>query len=265
MREWYHDRSGEDTQVKDRWLITYADLITLLMVFFIVMWALSARVSPEKFDQLASSLQQSLKKAGDKSHAVTTDSTETKKLKQIATSAAAAIEETDPKAPVAVRVNERGLVLSLVDTAFFAPGSATLKPQSHKVLLKMAASLKGLPNDVRVEGHTDNVPIHTSHFPSNWELSASRAAAVARFLVERAHLPAARFSAAGFAEHRPVADNRSAGGRNRNRRVEIVVVRVDPPAGPAAAPAAQATPPAAPEVPAAPARRNAPGFVNPFQ
>lgn len=131
------------------------------------------------------------------------------------------------------------LRVEMVDEILFDSGEATLSPEGEKVLLKVGTVLKKVDDKVViVQGHTDNVPIKgrlSDRFPTNWELSAARAVNVARFLQERAGLDPTRLSAAGFSEHRPRADNRTTEGRQRNRRIEIVLAPLPeepPPAGP---------------------------------
>jgi chemotaxis protein MotB len=110
------------------------------------------------------------------------------------------------------------------DKVLFSPGSADLQPIGRQVLGVVADVVREVPNDLMVEGHTDNTPINTAQFPSNWELSTERATHVLRELVERNGIPAERVSAAGYGEHHPVASNTSADGRARNRRVELVIL-----------------------------------------
>jgi chemotaxis protein MotB len=117
-----------------------------------------------------------------------------------------------------------GLVISLREAGFFASGSATPRPETMLTLRQIAASIGRTPYDLRVEGHTDNVPIHTSEFDSNWELSTARATRIARLFLDTRSVPAERISAAGYAEFHPVADNGSAAGRAENRRVDLIVL-----------------------------------------
>jgi chemotaxis protein MotB len=279
-RDWSYDREGDhEGGGKERWLITYADLVTLLMVFFVVMYALAPKGVNENFEKLKASLSTSLKKTnnpkvGEKNAYTAIGTKEDKKLRATASSVVESIVTNDPKGnrDVKVEVDERGLVVSLIDTSFFDPGSANLKPAAMRVLQGMAASFKKTDNEIRIEGHTDNIPIRSSKFPSNWELSSARASAVVRFLDEKGGLPSSRFSAVGYADIKPLASNGSPEGRKRNRRVEIVLVRMpDPKAvkggvAPADAPKpapVEAQQPVAPTQPANPFERNA--FPNPFE
>ncbi|MEB3222745.1 MAG: flagellar motor protein MotB [Candidatus Sericytochromatia bacterium] len=233
-KEWFHGgddglQGGGETAGRERWLVTYADLITLLLVFFIILYAMSSRIEGEKFQQLATSLATSIKKAtpkvSDKRAYQRDDSKQTRRFKATADAVLESLVRTDPKSDVKVDIDERGMVVSLIDTSFFEPGSAVIKPAGQRVLQKIAANFKGMKNDFRVEGHTDSIPIRTPRFPSNWELSAARATAVTRFLIQQAHVSSTRVSVAAFAEHHPVASNGTAEGRKRNRRVDIVILK----------------------------------------
>ena len=125
---------------------------------------------------------------------------------------------------VAIKMGRDGLVISLREAGFFDSGSATPHPQAIPTLRQIAASLAATPYDLRIEGHTDNVPIHTAQFNSNWELSTARAIAIARTLLQLRSIPPDRLSAAGYAEFHPVDTNSTPQGRANNRRVDLVVM-----------------------------------------
>jgi chemotaxis protein MotB len=265
-KEWLYDRDGNDGHSRERWLVTYADLITLLLVFFIVMYALSSRISGEKFDQLASSLASSMKKTAtpkpsDKTAFSKDLSKEQRQFKATADSVIESLVKTDPKSDVKIDIDQRGLVVSLIDTSFFDAGSATLKPSAYKAIMAVAGPFRKLKNELRIEGHTDSLPIHSPRFPSNWELSTQRATAVTRFLIDNAHVSAGRVSAAGYADNKPVASNGTAEGRKRNRRVDIIVLKPQEEQPIGAGVPLQAS--SAPTLPVATARPK--GFPNPFQ
>jgi chemotaxis protein MotB len=277
-KEWFHGgddghQSGSEAGGRERWLVTYADLITLLLVFFIILYAMSSRIEGEKFQQLATSLATSIKKAtpkvSDKRAYQRDDSKQTRRFKATADAVLESLIRTDPKSDVKVDIDERGMVVSLIDTSFFEPGSSAIKPEGRRVLNRIAGNFKGLKNDFRVEGHTDSIPIRTARFPSNWELSAARATAVARFLINQSHVSSTRVSVAAFAENHPVASNGTAEGRKRNRRVDIVILKEEGaspigaglPMDPTSVGGKPATKPAKPEATPQPAR----GFANPFQ
>jgi chemotaxis protein MotB len=125
---------------------------------------------------------------------------------------------------VSIQMGRDGLVISLREAGFFSSGSATPKPETLPTLRQIAASLGRTPYDLRIEGHTDNIPIHTAEFDSNWELSSARATRIARLFLDMKATSPDRISAAGYAEFHPVASNASADGRAENRRVDLVVL-----------------------------------------
>jgi flagellar motor protein MotB len=126
---------------------------------------------------------------------------------------------------VKIATNDQGMVLSLLDKSFFDAGSAAIKPGAYPVLNTISSQLAHMPNPIHIEGNTDNGRIHTAHFPSNWELSSARAISVVRFLIDKGHVKAERLSATGYADTHPLMSNLTAEGRQRNRRVDIVVVK----------------------------------------
>ena len=125
---------------------------------------------------------------------------------------------------IQMRLETRGLVISLREAAFFSSGDDAIRAESLPSIEKMANVLQGLPNPVRLEGHTDSVPIHNSRFRSNWELSAARSIAMLEVLSKRFGISAGRFAVAGYADTIPVDSNDTDEGRAHNRRVDIVVV-----------------------------------------
>lgn len=280
----------EEHENEERWLLTYADMITLLLALFIIL-AGASKVDPHKYDQISQSLKQafSVAPSGDtilnpgqareqspvvENTDVTVINAENKKLKgdnqslmesngalnqrletsiarlesiqqQIAASKAAAayakadkqisqlkvevnafLQKNDTlKSQVEVKVDGRGLVLRVLpDKVLFQSGEAVLRPAAATLLNPLARLLSKQPNSIRIEGHTDNVPIHTLQFPSNWELSTARATSVVRYLIKRG-VAANDLSAAGYADTKPLASNRTISGRARNRRIEIIVLR----------------------------------------
>jgi chemotaxis protein MotB len=125
---------------------------------------------------------------------------------------------------VSIKMGRDGLVISLREAGFFASGSATPKPETVQTLAKIAEQLSQTPYDLRVEGHTDNVPMHSAEFDSNWELSTARSTRIARMILGLKAIPSDRISAAGYAEFHPVAGNDTPEGRAQNRRVDLVVM-----------------------------------------
>ena len=223
----------------DRWLVSYADFITLLFAFFVVLYAF-ARADQKKQTAVAEAIDKALHTSGGPS------SREAQNAAQV-TSAVAGEEWLTPMQvkydlgrirhdltlalasqiaarTVALEMGPDGLVISLREAGFFDSGSATPKPATLPTLRAIAARLSGTPYELRIEGHTDNVPIHNAEFDSNWELSAARATHIARMFLEMKAIPPDRISAAGYAEYHPVASNDTVAGRAENRRVDLVVL-----------------------------------------
>lgn len=244
----------------ERWLITYADLITLLMIFFVVMYAMSS-IDQAKFDSLSVSLQKSLspenkiqmenmgtsgltnrrpvsddktKEEPSKQNTAQSDqqkseaqaqAEEQKRLDDLKKKIEQYIAQNNLAGKVSVLDTDKGVQIILNDAALFESGSATLKEQALHVLGGMAPFLVIVPNKITVEGHTDNVPISNGKFPSNWELSAARAINVVHFF-ESAGIPHDRLRAAGYADTVPLGPNDTAANRAANRRVNLIVERL---------------------------------------
>ena len=256
------DRHEEHDAGMERWLLTYADMITLLLALFIVLWSISS-VNISKFQELRASLHEALSgKVIPGSSAllnggaavlqpqgtqVPTPTTSPLNIKQsIATHIAAVLQQRETQSLKRVQqqvrnyakqnglsgklrtsINAEGLEIRvLTDDLLFDPGQATLKSRAIPILYHVARALNGnhLTNPIRVEGNTDNVPISTPRFRSNWELSTARADAVLEFMLSAGIKPT-RLSAVGYADTRPLTTNATAKGRALNRRVELVVLR----------------------------------------
>jgi chemotaxis protein MotB len=223
-----------------RWLLTYADMITLLMAFFIMMYSMSV-LNMQKFRAVAFSIRSgfggpleggpgmlSFPQRKDSITPNLNDIAESSGLGAIpgvAKEISEYIKEQGLAAVVRMRVEERGLVVSLVtDEVLFNIGRAELRPKAKRILAKVAEVVRDIPNDIAVEGHTCDLPISTAQFPSNWELSTARATTVVRYLIEESGLSPRRVSAAGYADSRPLVPNDSEAHRMLNRRVDIVVL-----------------------------------------
>jgi chemotaxis protein MotB len=220
----------------DRWLVSYADFITLLFGFFVVLYAF-ARADQKKQSQLPNAINQAFQSMGvsaaqstpEPTSVVTTEQVRTpaevgQDLNRMQRSLAMALKDEVQSGAVSLSVERTGLVISLRENGFFASGSATPNPQATATLGRIATSIGPSPYDVRVEGHTDNVPMHSAIFNSNWELSAARASAIGRLLLGLKAIPPERLSVAGYGEFHPVATNDTAEGRAQNRRVDLVVM-----------------------------------------
>ncbi|MBK9167840.1 MAG: OmpA family protein [Bryobacterales bacterium] len=238
----------------ERWLVSYADFITLLFAFFVVMFASShadkgrAEVVSESIrralqeDQFVSAISGILggtigkkdrgnyqMKGPGGMHKVVpvTDAAPPVRLGELVPSLDLLKEELKAEIDsgmLQVHMEARGLVVSLREAAFFAPGDDSVNSGVFPVLERVAGIVSALPNRIRLEGHTDSVPIHTARFRSNWELSSARGVAMLRALQERFGVPASRMSVGGYAETVPVESNDTPDGRARNRRVDIVIL-----------------------------------------
>ncbi len=236
----------------ERWLVSYADFITLLFAFFVVMFA-SSQGDRSKAQAVQDSVRKALEQgqiasaiAGilggspdDKgkgnlqmkgpggSRQLAAD----KKKEGIYVELLPAMEflnselaEEIAAGKMQVAMEGRGLVVSFQQTAFFPSGTDEIPPESLDPIRKVAEVIRKLSNPVRLEGHTDSVPINNARFRSNWELSVARSIAMMHMLAGRFAVPSERLSVAGYAENAPVADNDSEEGRRRNRRVDIVIL-----------------------------------------
>jgi chemotaxis protein MotB len=266
-------------QNHERWLVSYADFITLLFAFFVVMFA-TAQKDKTKVKLVAESVREALEH-GQLSSAITGiinhmkvtpdgkgDSrvnpdippprpedkrppVPSKDLEKTLASITELLKKELEEGKIAVKLDRRGLVVSMRELTFFASGDDVVNPASLPIIQKIAKVIGTVPNPVRLEGHTDSVPIHNSRFRSNWELSAARSIALLEILRDQFGVPAEKLSIAGFAENAPVDTNDTPEGRLHNRRVDLVVLsaeatRGEPPLSPPpkpAAPTAQTKPP----------------------
>jgi chemotaxis protein MotB len=247
---------------EERWLLTYSDMITLLMALFMVLFSISS-VNTSKYTQLQKSLQDAFSGkilTGGKSIANTgsdgkapsdqaqpaivpikpqvgqtstasaksSEAKENQEFQRIKAQIDAYARKHGLSNQLKATIARRGLVVRLLtDRVVFDPGQAALKPPALPLLTQVAHAINiDKTHPIMVEGHTDNVPISGSQFPSNWELSTARASVVVRFLIH-AGIYKYRLGAAGYADLFPVASNSTASGRSKNRRVEIVLLRKD--------------------------------------
>ena len=243
----------------ERWLVSYADFITLLFAFFVVMFAASNEDN-QKAGQIAQSVRiafqelaifgsagkvfplfdegglpgESVSIIGN-THSAFSDASVVASggngdgdgeatIEEVKERLDALLGEQVEEGAVRIIVDYRGLTISLAEAGFFDPGSSVIQSTALSVVAGIGEKLRLLSNNIRVEGHTDNIPINTALFPSNWELSTSRATNVLRYLLSEARIPPQRLSAVGYSEYRPVASNETRDGRGLNRRVDIVIL-----------------------------------------
>lgn len=217
----------------ERWLLTYADLITLLLAFFIVMYSMS-QIDAKRFGRVSQALHGILKGGPSVLKTPKLDNLNTGhgllkvgSLKMLQTKLLGDIDKLGRTGDIVTEVNERGLTIHIMESAMFDEGRAVLKPRARELLDLVAADVLIMPNHVRVEGHTDGRPINNEVFPSNWELSTARATQVVRYLIDNHDYPAAKISAVGYASFRPFVPNTTVENRARNRRVDIVVLTME--------------------------------------
>lgn len=224
----------EDVPRSLPWLNTYADMVTLLWTFFILLFSLSV-LSQEKFQGAMGSVQSAFGILNGGTGIFTEPASTNPNLNAIAQELAALetqgegfkeeLEKAGLGGKVSIEMEERGLVLRFADSILFDSGSADIRPDARELLLTVGRLIKPSQNSVRIEGHTDNLPISTERFPSNWELSTGRAASVVRFLIDNLGFDPKKLEAAGYGEERPIASNSTPEGRQKNRRVDILLLR----------------------------------------
>jgi chemotaxis protein MotB len=234
----------EEHENHERWLVSYADFITLLFAFFVVMYSVSA-VNEGKFRVVSESIKAALHPVVSTPVAPLPIKMGDGKPVQVSPQAFERIQVLRRVVKVVGKFNMAeakliqkadglggdGLLITIAEQTLFESGRAELKAEGLPLLEELALVLTSMGEDVtgiRVEGHTDNVPIHTAQYPSNWELSAIRATMVARVLGELYGVPIKKLSAAAYAEQRPIADNLTPETRARKRRVELVVLTKEP-------------------------------------
>jgi chemotaxis protein MotB len=231
-------KHNDEHENAERWLLTYADLITLLLAFFIMMYTFSKQ-DAQKYQEVSAHLKAifaggtGIAQKGSASGTVPLDAISNKSTssssdeikKQIEQEINTTANTNGLKDNFSVFSDERGIIIRIMDKAFFDEGKAELKDSARRMLDKIVPVVKQINNHIRIEGHTDNTPIKTNEFKSNWELSVRRATEVVRHLIERGGIPPQRISATGYAEYRPVVNNDTAVNRALNRRIEIIVAK----------------------------------------
>jgi chemotaxis protein MotB len=264
----------EEHENHERWLVSYADFITLLFAFFVVMFA-SSQTDKARARAVSEAVEKALKEGrsvslppavakilggtiddkgqgnaqmkgpgGAKKASKEDPPPEVLELTASMEALTAQLEEEIKAGNVEVSLTPRGLVVSLKQTAFFPSGTDLIDPATYPTLEKVADALKALSNPIRIEGHTDSVPIHTARFRSNWELSAARSISMMEVLSGHFGIDRGRMAIVGYADTAPIESNDTPEGRARNRRVDLVIlnnyaVAREPAAVKAASPARQ--------------------------
>lgn len=210
------------------WAVTYGDLMSYLMIFFLVLFSFSVAKSDKtksrKYEESLSNIQKAF---GGKANFQGIERAKAQEQEsQVESNLKASVVSGELKNLVQIQSTERKVKLVLTEGVLFASGRADLKPPAKKVLIPIAAELKKIPNAVIIEGHTDNVPVRSGKYESNWELSMARAYSVLRFMQEQG-ISSKHLAGIGYGENLPVADNATAEGRARNRRIEISLMKTD--------------------------------------
>jgi len=250
-------RAPEKHPNHERWLVSYADFITLLFAVFVVLFAMG-QSDKAKVEAVMQSIQQSFgmttpgatpkmnvipsktlmvvpslkpdvsiapparqRNGQSKGHA------EEKDFRQIKSSIEAYLVKQGAQSKVSLEITRRGLIVSLKEAGFFDSGKATIKPEAYELINTISEVMTQYNNPLRLEGHTDNIPISSAQFPSNWELSTARATNGLKYLLKNFDVDPDKISATGYAEFRPLTDNTTTEGRAKNRRVDLVMLSTD--------------------------------------
>lgn len=239
-------KKHEEHENHERYLVTYSDLITLLLAFFIILYAMSD-VNEEKFDTFSKSLSVAFhngsnniidlglenrnsntirSKLSPQEMQMMAAISENNDLRKMKKEIDKKIKENNLQGQMSTNLTEDGLKIILTNEILFEPGKAELKSDYRFIIDSISGLVKGVENKVQISGYTDNVPISTPEFPSNWDLSSARSLSVLKEMLKTDKgLDPKRFSAAGYGEYQPIASNTTAEGRKENRRVEILIER----------------------------------------
>jgi len=215
-----------DTGNRDRWMISYMDMLTILLIFFVSVAAQSMHLLPSK-----ATAAKATTRSQSPAPALTPAALPTVALPVIAATlepehheALLAAQKSLAQHGLDLRLEPRGLVISLPQAILFPSGEDRVGPKALPLLSQIADVLRGLPNKVSLEGHTDSVPIHNRHFKNNWDLSIARSVKIMELLTQRYGIPDSRLYLASYGAYRPTVPNATEEGRSRNRRVEIVIL-----------------------------------------
>lgn len=214
------------------WLTTFNDLVTLLMVFFVLLFSMG-NLDVKRFKYFQNALQSAMGVLHAGRHAPIGTLSD-KKIEEIdapkqiqgADSAQQRVDALNDTEGIEAEYTHKGIQLTLNDKLLFTSGSADMTPAGVALLLKIGKVIKPLKRGIRVEGHTDNLPIQTTRYPSNWELSTERAIKVVKIFIHKSHISPQYLSAVGYGDVKPKTDNKDAASRSKNRRVEIILGKV---------------------------------------
>lgn len=232
------NRGGDGSSNVSEWMTTYSDLVTLLLCFFVLLFSFSV-IDAKKFEAIIRSFQGSLSvldsgKTIDEdqyisqalqSNRLLREQQEAESMEWLYRQLDEYIQQNNLEGTVVLGVEERGLLIRFKDQVLFDSGKAIIRKDGEPIVQSIGEILKQNDRAIRVEGHTDNVPMHSLLYPSNWELSTARAVNVVKFFIEKVGIAPTRLSAAGYSEYHPIADNDTAENRQKNRRVDVVILR----------------------------------------
>jgi chemotaxis protein MotB len=234
----------KEEEASEAWLLPYSDLLTLLLALFICLFAMS-QTDQKKVTEMAQAFSAAFNSGGpsffnkmgpnegrmadipyDEDKGNSAYIQENQKLEQVQKQMEEYIQENNLQEELSTQMTEEGLMIRIGERALFPSGSATLGNQAQQIVPVVAGLLASVNERVLISGHTDNVPINTAQFPTNWDLSSARALNFMKYmLAQNGNLDPHRFSAIGYGEYRPIADNNTPAGRQQNRRVEILIAR----------------------------------------
>ena len=227
----------------ESWLVPYCDLLTLLLALFVVLFAMS-NTDKAKMDALATAFREVIWSGGgmtyipsfaspatvvpsppsDEFENMSAEEIEQAQLEEVQRQLEIYMDQTGLTSEVHTSIDQRGLVISLNNALFFDSASANIRPEHQHILIDIGKTVNMMPNYIRIEGHTDTVPIRTERFPSNWELSSARASALVRLFVDESGVDPNKLMAVGYGEFKPIASNATPEGRQQNRRVDVIVL-----------------------------------------
>lgn len=242
MKERFQEDMDYNHDMSSSWMIIYSDMITIILCFFIIFFVISAEENSLLYD-LKNTLQNKVselntevgqlsdanKKLEEEKHTLSQQIFNLTNIEQEVNTSdeefIAFLRENDLLRDVTISQNQDQLVIRFKDSVLFMSGEAEVTPEGYEVLDKIGDKLKAIENDFVVEGYTDNIPINTLEFPSNWELSSARAINVVKFFINHKNIDEDRISFSGWGERKAIASNETEEGRARNRRIEIKISR----------------------------------------
>jgi len=234
-----------EEEAGEAWLLPYSDLMTLLLAVFIVLFAVSqvdaakAQLMSEEFSDKMMSHQSaqsdqpnnevpqeqtSVTSVSEEASANFMEQVELENLQKLKAQLDQMLESRGLTGSVTTIIDERGLVVRFNNAILFDSGSAEIKPENEGILMDVAKLVSPLENYIRIEGHTDTVPMSSEAYPSNWELSTARASSVVKLFISKCNFSPERLVAVGYGEYKPVAGNDTPDGRQKNRRIDIIVL-----------------------------------------